>query len=93
LKCLFIEKFYIYNFDFPVKTELKTSAVKKAFEKVCNDWESVFGHIPLFGFSIVGKTGVIKNIFSFYLVVQDPRIVLDRRGEFIESLTSELDEI
>jgi len=87
------EKFYIYNFDFPVKTELKIASVRKAFEKVCDDWESVFNHVPLFGFSTVSKAGVIKNIFSFYLVVQDPKLVLDNRGEFIMSLTNELDEI
>ncbi|MFX0089913.1 MAG: mechanosensitive ion channel domain-containing protein [Candidatus Hodarchaeota archaeon] len=87
------EKFYIYNFDFPIKPELKVGAAKKAFEKVCNDWGSVFGHVPLFGFAIVSKAGTIKNVFSFYLVVNDPRIILDKRGEFIESLVSELDEI
>lgn len=87
------EKFYIYNFDFPVKTEFKIGTVRKAFEKVCKDWESTFGHVPIFGFGEVAKSGVIKNIFTFYLVVKDPKLILDKRGEFAESLANELSEI
>lgn len=87
------EKFYIYNFDYPVKTEFKISTVRRVFEKVCNDWEGTFGHVPIFGFSEVGKAGVIKNIFTFYLVVKDPKLILDKRGEFIESLANELGEV
>ncbi|MFX1487017.1 MAG: mechanosensitive ion channel family protein [Promethearchaeota archaeon] len=87
------ERFYIYNFDFPVKTEFKINTVRRVFEKVCKDWEGTFGHVPIFGFSEVGRAGVIKNIFTFYLVVKDPRLILDKRGEFVESLANELGEI
>ncbi|MHA1238754.1 MAG: mechanosensitive ion channel domain-containing protein [Candidatus Odinarchaeia archaeon] len=80
-------KLYVYPFSFNVRSELKIDAAKKVFREVCDKWGPIFSYPPIFKFE---AAEIGKNTFRFSIITDDPKIILKKRGEFIENLVNEV---
>ena len=72
---------YTFNMAFPVTDNVEK--YNKAFDQICKRWKSKFGFPPVVALSNISH---VAFTYAFTIFVDNPQILLERKGEFIEDI-------
>jgi hypothetical protein len=91
LKTLDDEKksFYMYTFDLSLRIDWPLEELKKIFNQVVRKWEKIFGYRPIY---ILKKIFTDSQTFTFSLIVENPELILSRKGDYLEDVIKKLQE-